>query len=72
LSASTTGGRLELTDSSPRVEIDEGRQVVIRFDGSTAKVIDRTPQGVSWSVDDWYVMLNVAESLPNSVVAMKE
>jgi hypothetical protein len=53
------------------VEIEEGHQVVIRFEGSTAKVVDRTPAGASWGVDDWYVMLNVAESLPNSVVAME-
>jgi len=58
--------------SSPSVEIEEGQQVVIRFEGTAAKVVDLTPEGVSRSVDDWYVMLNVAESLPNSVVAMKE
>ncbi len=43
------------------VEIDEGQQVVIRFDGPAAKVVDLTPEGVSRSVDDWYVMLNVAD-----------
>jgi hypothetical protein len=72
LSASHMVAQFDLTLSSPSVEIEEGQQVVIRFEGPTAKVVDLTPEGVSRSIDDWYVMLNVAESLPNSVVAMKE
>jgi hypothetical protein len=57
---------------APGVEIEEGRLVVIRVDGPTARVVDLTPEGISWSVDEWLVMLNEVESMPNSVVAMKE
>jgi hypothetical protein len=58
--------------AAPGVEIDEGRLVVIRVEGQAVKVVDLTPEGISWSVDDWYVMFNEVESMPNSVVAMKE
>jgi hypothetical protein len=58
--------------SAPGIEIDEGRVVVIRAEGPAAKVVDLTPEWTSWSVDEWLVMLNEVESMPNSVVAMKE
>jgi hypothetical protein len=66
------------------VEIEEGRVVVIRVDDSMAKVVDLTPQAASYRlekslrnlesplVDDWLLMLNEVESMPNSIVAMKE
>jgi hypothetical protein len=72
LSASPTVAQPDLTLSSPKVEIEEGRLVVIRVQGPAAKVVDLTPEGISWSVDDLYVMFNAVESMSNSEVAMKE
>jgi hypothetical protein len=69
---------------SNTVEIEEGRVVVIRFDDSMAEVVDLTPQAAPFRlekslrnlesplVDDWLLMLNEVESMPNSIVAMKE
>ena len=37
----------------PAVEIEAGQSVVIRVEDSTAKVVDLTPEGISYSVDDW-------------------
>jgi hypothetical protein len=66
------------------VEIEEGRQVVIYVEGSTATVVDRTPQSAAYRlkrglrnlesplVDDWLLMLNEAESMTKPLVAMKE
>jgi hypothetical protein len=54
------------------VDIEEGRLVVIRVDGPAARVVDLTPEGISWSVDEWLLMLNEVESIPSSVVAMQE
>jgi hypothetical protein len=70
------------------VEIEEGRLVVIRIDGSAAKVVDLTPERMSYSVttmtrptlqpiastalDDWYLVFNAVEAIANPVVAMKE
>ena len=45
---------------------------MIRVEGPAAKVVDLTPEGISWSVDDWYVVFNEVEAMPNPVVAMKE
>ena len=69
---SPTVAQFVLTLSSPQVEIEEGRLVVIRVQGPAAKVVDLTPEGISWSVDDLYVMFNEVESMSNSDVAMKK
>ena len=53
------------------LEIEEGHLVVIRWDGVSGKVEDRTPD-VSDGVDDWFLGLNAAESLADLSVAMKE
>jgi hypothetical protein len=58
--------------SATGVEIEEGRLVVIRVDGLAAKVIDLTPEGTPYSVDDWYLVFNAVEAIANPVVAMKE
>ena len=39
--------------SIPAVEIEAGRWVVIRMEDSAVKVVDLTPDGMSYSVDDW-------------------
>ena len=54
------------------VEIEEGRLVVIRVEGPAAKVVDLTPEGMSYSVDDWYLVFNAMEAIANPLVAMKE
>lgn len=54
------------------VDIEEGRWVVIRVEDSAVKVVDLTPDGISYSVDDWLLAFNVAEAIANPVVAMKE
>jgi hypothetical protein len=66
------------TDSNARVstdgvvEIEEGQQIVIRVEGRAASVVDWTPVGVSYNVDDWYLMLNRMEAIAgSSMVAMK-
>jgi hypothetical protein len=64
--------QLSPTLSATGVEIEEGRLVVIRVDGPAAKVIDLTPEGTSYSVDDWYLMFNEVEAIDNPVVARKE
>ena len=54
------------------VEIEEGQQIVIRVEGRAASVVDWTPVGVSYNVDDWYLMLNRMEAIAgSSIVAMK-
>lgn len=58
--------------SFPIVEIDAGRLVVIRMEDSTAKVVDLTPDGISYSVDDWFLVFNAVEAIAKPVVAMKE
>jgi len=58
--------------SIPAVEIEAGRWVVIRMDDSAAKVVDLTPDGMSYSVDDWYLVFNAVEAIANPVIAMKE
>ncbi len=58
--------------SVPVVEIEAGQQVVIRMEDSAAKVVDLTPDGMSFSVDDWYLVFNAVEAIANPVVAMKE
>ena len=52
-------------------EIDEGRLVVIRWEESATKVLDRTPVD-SYGVDDWYLAFGAAEAFADPVVAMKE
>lgn len=54
------------------VEIEPGRWVVIRVEDSAVKVVDLTPDGISYSVDDWLLAFNAAEAIANPVVAMKE
>jgi hypothetical protein len=58
--------------SVPAVDIEAGQQVVIRVEGSAATVVDVTPDGISYSVDDWYLVFNAVEAIANPVVAMKE
>jgi hypothetical protein len=59
-----------LSDSA--VEIEPGPLVVIRMDDSTVKVVDLTPDGISYSVDDWFLVFNAVEDIAKPVVAMKE
>ncbi len=54
------------------VEIEAGRWVVIRVEDPVVKVVDLTPDGISYSVDDWLLAFNAAEAIANPVVAMKE
>jgi hypothetical protein len=68
-SRSPTGSQ---SDVAARIEIDEGQRVVIRVEGPSAKVVELTPDGASWSVDGWYEMFNYVEGMPNSVVAMQD
>ena len=58
--------------SVPAVDIEPGQQVVIRVEDSAATVVDVTPDGISYSVDDWYLVFNAVEAIANPVVAMKE
>jgi len=58
--------------SVPAVDIEAGQQVVIRIEDSAATVVDVTPDGISYSVDDWYLVFNAVEAIANPVVAMKE
>jgi hypothetical protein len=58
--------------SVPAVDIEAGQQIVIRVEGSAATVVDVTPDGISYSVDDWYLVFNAIEAIANPVVAMKE
>jgi hypothetical protein len=54
------------------LEIDEGHVVVIHAEGLVPKVIDVTPAGISYGVDDWYLAFNAVESMASPVVAMQE
>jgi len=45
---------------------------VIQVEGHVPTVVDLTPEGMSFGVDDWYFAFNAVESLANPVVAMKE
>jgi hypothetical protein len=54
------------------VEIEPGPLVVIRMEDSTVKVVDQTPDGISYSVDDWFLVFNAVEAIAKPVVAMKE
>jgi hypothetical protein len=53
------------------LEIEEGHLVVIRWDGLSGKVEDRTPD-ISDGVDDWLLGLNAVEALADLSVAFKE
>jgi hypothetical protein len=61
---STVAGSLVTTDSNVTVaadgvvEIEEGRQIVIRFEGPAVRVVDLTPEGMSYGVNDWNLALN--------------
>jgi hypothetical protein len=73
LSADSSQGANEIgLLSVPAVDIEAGRQVVIRVEDSAATVVDVTPDGISYSVDDWYLVFNAVEAIANPVVAMKE
>jgi hypothetical protein len=56
----------------PVVEIEAGQSVVIRVDDAAADIVVLTPDGMSSSVDDWYLVFNQIEAIANPVVAMKE
>jgi hypothetical protein len=58
--------------SAPVVEIEAGQMVLIRVEDSVAKVVDLTPDRISYSVDDWYLVFNAVEAIANPVIAMKE
>jgi hypothetical protein len=53
------------------LEIEEGHLVVIRWDGLSGKVEDRTLD-ISDGVDDWLLGLNAVEALADLSVAFKE
>jgi hypothetical protein len=40
------------------VEIEEGQQIVIRIEGPAVRVVDLTPKGISYGVNDWNLALN--------------
>ena len=46
----------------PAVEIEAGHWVVIRVEDSAVKVVDLTPDGISYSVDDWLLVFNAGRS----------
>ena len=56
----------------PVVEIEAGQSVVIRVDDAAADIVVLAPDGMSSSVDDWYLVFNQIEAIANPVVAMKE
>jgi len=58
--------------SVPTVEIEAGQLVVISMEDSTAEVVALTPDGISYSVDDWFLVFNALEGIAKPVVAMKE
>jgi hypothetical protein len=63
----------EASNISVSVEIEEGRTVLIRNQGSGCVVLDLTPDELVHGIDDFYVMFNAVESMANnSIVAMKE
>lgn len=61
------------TLSTTGLEIEEGQSIMIRVEGSTAKVFDVTPQGAAYSleIDELYAMFNEVESLTTPKVAME-
>lgn len=56
----------------PVVEIEAGQSVVIRVDDAATDILVLAPDGMSSSVDDWYLVFNQIEAIANPVVAMKE
>jgi hypothetical protein len=57
---------------SDGVEIEEGQQIVIRIDGTTSRVVDLAPEGMSHNVDDWYLVFNKMEAIASPpVVAVR-
>jgi hypothetical protein len=57
--------------SVPAVEIEAGRLVVIRMEDSSARVVDPSPDGISFSVDDWFLVFNAVEAIAKPIVALK-
>jgi hypothetical protein len=65
--------RMSTKSSIPSVvEIEAGQSVVIRVDDAAADIVVLAPDGMSSSVDDWYLVFNQIEAIANPVVAMKE
>ena len=54
----------------PEIEIEAGRLIVIRVEDSTATVVDLTPDGISYTVDDWFLAFNTVEAFASPVIAM--
>ena len=52
-------------------DIEEGRLMVFRMEGSTPQVVDATPPEMTYGVDAMYVMFNVVESIANPRVASR-
>jgi hypothetical protein len=71
-------GRLVVihADSKPRKVLlpifSSHSTFLIQAEGQIPTVVDLTPEGVSYGVDDWYLVFNSVESLTNPKVAMKE
>jgi hypothetical protein len=63
----------QASNTTVSVDIEAGRMVLIRSQGSECAVLDLTPDELVHGVDDFYVMFNALESMANnSIVAMKE
>jgi hypothetical protein len=52
-------------------DIEEGRQVVIRAEGTTPQVWDVTPPDLAHGVDPWLVMYNLVESITYPEIASR-
>jgi hypothetical protein len=74
LSPSPTRDGTPALPAIPTVDVEEGSLVVIMIPGGGEKptVVDRTPEWMSFGVDDWYLVYNAVEALASPVVAMKE
>jgi hypothetical protein len=57
--------------SVPVFEIEAGPLVVIRMEDSSVRVVDPTPDGISYSVDDWFLVFNAVEAFAKPVVALQ-
>jgi hypothetical protein len=67
-------GRAAAPAALSTVDVEEGSLVVIVIPGGGEKptIVDRTPEWMSFGVDDWYLVYNAVEALANPVVAMQE
>jgi hypothetical protein len=65
------GSSVAVDPNTVYLEIEEGHLAVIRWDGPSGKVEDRTPD-ISDGVDDWLLGLNAVEALADLSVAFKE